>query len=539
MRRYEVNESPYYVRNPYVEKNPFLAAEKLQMEKLTEGISQEEKVQQPEPIRNAEKDRNAEWEAVLPKYQDIRKKLPQPVWENHDSAIACYYKTWEIAFGNLKKITPENGFVKNYIDSAFNGALFMWDSSFITMFGKYGGGIFPFIHTLDNFYAKQHKDGFICREIYEQDGKDYFARHDPVSTGPDILPWAEWENYLFTGDADRIRKVFYPLLAYHLWTKENRTWMDGSYWSSGWSCGMDNLPRLKPGYDHSFSHGHQIWVDTCFQQMLSCRILLQMAEIISLKEEEILKPLEEEYEKLKTITRDRLWDEQTGFCYDLWDTGEFNRLMHLGAYWGLLADAVPKERMERFVAHLDNPAEFKRTNRIPVLAASSPYYKSEHGYWCGSVWAPANYMVLRGLSHAGYHRLATEIADTCHSNIIRSFEKTGTLFENYKPDTFGENDSFRKDFVGWTGLIPVAVLIEYVLGIGFDASCNTITWHITKTDRHGLLNFCCGKEIVVDLICEKRTDRHAKPVISVKSNKEVKVHVFWDGGEETISSEWL
>ena len=85
----------------------------------------------------------------------------------------------------------------------------------------------------------------------------------------------------------------------------------------------------------------------------------------------------------------------------------------------------------------------------------------------------------------------------------------------------------------------MAVLIEYVLGIGFDASCNTITWHITKTDRHGILHFCCGKDIVVDLICEKRTDRYEKPVISVKSNKEIKVHILWDGGEEMILSEGI
>ena len=59
----------------------------------------------------------------------------------------------------------------------------MWDSSFILMFARYGTRFFPFQNTLNNFYAQQHPDGFICREI-KADGADCFERYDPVSTGP-------------------------------------------------------------------------------------------------------------------------------------------------------------------------------------------------------------------------------------------------------------------------------------------------------------------------------------------------------------------
>lgn len=61
------------------------------------------------------------------------------------------------------------------------------------MFAKYGHKSFPFIKTLDNFYAKQHLDGFICREIRESDGGDQWFRHDPASTGPNIMAWTEWQ----------------------------------------------------------------------------------------------------------------------------------------------------------------------------------------------------------------------------------------------------------------------------------------------------------------------------------------------------------
>src|SRR5687768_968696 len=101
----------------------------------------------------------------LPTFEASRSLLPQPNWEGHDSAIACYWKAWELAFGNLGRPTPANRFVAPYIDTAFNGHLFLWDSVFILMFGRYGSRVFDFQRTLDDFYCKQHPDGFICREI--------------------------------------------------------------------------------------------------------------------------------------------------------------------------------------------------------------------------------------------------------------------------------------------------------------------------------------------------------------------------------------
>ena len=119
----------------------------------------------------------------LPDFEKEKGKLPEPVWAGHDDEIAAYYKAWEIAFRNLGKPTKESGFVSPYIDAAFNGHIFMWDSCFMLMFGKYGDSVHCFQKTLDNFYCKQHKDGFICREINELDGVDRFYRHDPTSTG--------------------------------------------------------------------------------------------------------------------------------------------------------------------------------------------------------------------------------------------------------------------------------------------------------------------------------------------------------------------
>ena len=102
-------------------------------------------------------------------------------------------------------------------------------SSFVTGFGLYGRRAFNFQQTLDNFYRKQHPDGFICREISEADGQDCFQRFDPASTGPNVLAWGEWNHFVKTGDRRRLELVFAPLVAYHQWLRAYQTWPDGSY----------------------------------------------------------------------------------------------------------------------------------------------------------------------------------------------------------------------------------------------------------------------------------------------------------------------
>lgn len=87
----------------------------------------------------------------------------------------------------------ESGFVPAFIDTAFNGMLFMWDSAFILMFCRYGSCAFNFQKTLDNMYVRQHRDGFICRQLREDIAGECFSRFDSCSTGSEIMAWCEWE----------------------------------------------------------------------------------------------------------------------------------------------------------------------------------------------------------------------------------------------------------------------------------------------------------------------------------------------------------
>jgi len=471
-------------------------------------------------------------ERALPTFESSRLILPQPFWENHAAVIDCYWKTWELAFKNLRRPVAGSGFVANYLDTAFNDHLFMWDSAFIVLFARYGQRAFNFQRTLDNLYARQHPDGFICREIREADGQDRFHRFDPASTGPNILPWAEWEYFLNLGDGERLARVFPVLVAYHQWLRTYRTWPDGSYWSSGWGCGMDNQPRLLAGYSPALSHGHQSWVDTCFQQILSARILLKMAEVLGRSAE--VADLKSEMDRLIRFVNEHLWDEESTFYFDRRADGSLSDVKTIGAFWALLAEAVPATRLEKFIRHLRNPAEFNRPHRVPTLSADHPQYHPDGDYWQGSVWAPTNYMLLRGLSQVGAEALAHEIALNHLQQVVQVFEQTGTLWENYAPESSAPGNIAKKDFVGWTGLPPVAVLFEYILGLKPIVTETKLTWTVRLLEEHGVSQYSFGPTGSLDLHCAARSASTQKPVITASSTVPVKLEIRWEGGVESL-----
>ena len=465
-----------------------------------------------------------------PAFDSIRARLPVPVWPNRPDVIDCYWYTWRTAFGNLHGVTAANGFVSPYIDPAFNGHIFMWDSVFMTMFGRYASAAFHFQGTLDNFYRKQHKNGFICREIRESDGTDVFDEYDPSSTGPNIMPWGEWEYFLNFGDESRLKKVFFPLLAYYQWFREFRSWPDGSYFSTGWGCGMDNQPRVPAGFDPAWSSAHMSWIDTTLQQIFAGKTLIGMAQ--HLNEMEEVRGIQQEVDQLTEYVNTHMWDDKTAFYYDRYQDGSLSHLMSIAGFWALLAGVVPEKSMSRFIAHLENTNEFNRLHRVPSIATSDPGYVPEGGYWRGGVWSPTTYMVLRGLSRCHKDALAHEIALNDLNNVVEVFSQTGMLWENYSPDKVQGNDT--KNMVGWTGLTPTAELLEYVFGLRPDVPHNTLVWDVRLTDEFGVEQYPFAGKGVISLHCEKRKSATDVPAISIESRFPFELVLLWTGGKKHV-----
>jgi hypothetical protein len=474
-----------------------------------------------------------------PSFEEAWDLLPQPFWEGHEGAIACYRGAWELAFANLRRPEPESGFVSSFIDTAFNDCLFMWDSAFILLFARYGRRAFDFQRTLDNLYTSQHPDGFICREIGTFDGKDRFERFDAASTGPNVMPWTEWEHYADTADSERLRLVFPVLVSYHRWLRRHRTWRDGTYWTSGLGSGMDNQPRfpggpaVEAGWPARLTyHGHAVWIDACLQQVLSADLLLRMAEALGRLDE--VADLREERESLSTAVNERLWNEESAFYHDELADRTLSAVRTVGAFWALLAGVVPERRLPRFVAQLEDPETFGRPHRVPSLSADHPEYDPEGGYWLGGVWPPTNYMILRGLDRAGYQDLAHEISREDLDHVVRVFAETGTLWENYAPERAAPGNRAKDDFVGWSGLAPVAGLFEYVFGLRADAPHDRLLWDVRLLESHGVHGYPFGRYGVLDLSCAARRSDAEEPEIRASSTVPLELVIRWEGGKTTV-----
>jgi hypothetical protein len=147
-------------------------------------------------------------------------------------------------------------------------------------------------------------------------------------------------------------------------------------------------------------------------------------------------------------------------------------------------------------------------------------------------------MVLKGLDAYGKFDFSHEIACTHLDAAVEVFKETGTLFENYAPvkqeGKFAKGGTALSDFVGWTGLIPISVMFEYVFGIKPDASNNVIKWYVNLTDRHGVEKYPFGTEGELTLICEARKDASEEPVITASSNIPVTLEVIWNGKTKRI-----
>ena len=107
------------------------------------------------------------------------------------------------------------------------------------------------------------------------------------------------------------------------------------------------------------------------------------------------------------------------------------------------------------------------------------------------------------------------------------YKKTGTFFEYYAPESNNPGFMARKDFVGWTGLPPIAELIEYIFGIRANHEQNTITLDVNLLDAYGIDKYPYGQEGLISFKVQKRNSKEEKPKVTIQTNVPFKVILLW------------
>jgi len=454
------------------------------------------------------------------------------ICEAHPAWMRLYKEALRFGLENIE--IPEcAGWLPQLSCMPGEGKVWQWDSCFMSFFARYFGGDLPGMNNLDNLYRLQREDGFLAMCYLMENEKPAYGER----INPPLLAWAEWDYYTATGDDSRFERVLPKLLALHRWIKRKRTRDNGLYWfEDTGSSGMDNSPRS--GYYAKHLDGSDVsFVDLACQQALAARCMASIAG--HLGDASLASEMLDEHGRIADLINRHHWCDRHGFYYDVFNAlpgrkPNFLNTKTAAAFWPMIAGVADATQAAALVEKLVDPEEFGTEHPVPTLARSDANYNPLGGYWCGAVWAPINYMVVRGLECCGYTALAREIT-VKHLDAMAAVSEHpefGSIWEAYAPEGMRPSSKYdlgslvRNRFVGWSGLGPMAMLLETAFGIFPDASTGSIRWDIRTGGKHGVrgLGFCGGS---ISLETNERNN------LCVTTDKPISIEASFPGSKRT------
>lgn len=476
----------------------------------------------------------------------LRADHPRPYLADNPQWVHLHDRAWELLGQHIAAGTPANGFAHHYLDESFSPQIFQWDSCFMTLFARYGADTLPVMETMDNFYGVQAADGYIGRVVDEDDGQMASPQgpSEPM-INPPLFAWEEADYARLTGDVSRLSRVVPQLDAHLGWLDRSVRTGAGLYYTSMLGSGMDNAPR-----DAAFDG----WVDITAQVALARRTLVELVAMGDL-DPAVGAAAQAEADRICADVSGRLY--AGGWFVDLGQQSAPLPDKTLAGVWPLVAGCATPAQAASVAGWLGDPAAFWRTHVFPSTAADSPAFEGDGHYWRGGVWAPTNYAAIAGLRTYGFDALADAAADNHLANLAavadRFVPEAGqlaagapggpdTLWELYAPDQRAPgtrwDDAYlgRGDFVGWTGLGPIAMLYEDVLGLQPDALADTLTLRVRRLDAHGLAGLRVGDQLV-DVDVAARTDASAPVVVTITTSDAMTLVVDAGGVATTFAVE--
>lgn len=464
-----------------------------------------------------------DWEAEIP-----RVVHPDKDW------VDLYEKAWKTAADRVRT-GPAGLPASPYLDeNCYDDQIWIWDSCFMVLFSKYAPKAYPGKETLLNLYAPLYDAAGTPLRIHLRDNPPLFA-------------WAEYENFLFTGDTTHIRRVllekeylqkhfayFDTIPKSHVDTKISPNpirrgvvrdaggQLKGYTWVGG-SSGMDNTVRGRDagGYDSI------LWVDAIAQQALSARCISDLLNMTGRRKQ--ARVWKKRYKDLSRTVNRFYWDDRDGYYYDIAvSDGKPCRVMTPASFWVLLADIPSRKQAASMVRSLTDPSRLGGEHPWPSLARTDPGFDAVTGeYWRGGVWLPIVYMGTKALERYGY----TELADTLARRVLRQQSNAykqvepHTIWECYSPSSDTPSTEYgrrvRPEFCGWSALGPISLFIENVLGFRrADALSGTLYWSLDpRNGTHGISNFKFGN-IRTDILYNDKTGK-----LEITSDKPYRLKV--------------
>ncbi len=310
----------------------------------------------------------------------------------------------------------------------------------------------------------------------------------PDRSQPPVGSFVVWKCFQRDGDLDFLRYAYPYLKRWHaFWKSKKRNGQarrDGNRdglmeWGSdtgliaswvpawerdasgetraSWESGQNDLPNWdRAVYSEATGTLSMNCVDLNSLYALDTWCMAQMARI--LKNDQEFTNYTEEYEQMKALINDRLWNEADGFYYDRYWDGRFSSKKAASNFYPLLAKIPDQERALLLRKRLLSEEEFWGEYVVPTISRDDQEF-ADQDYWRGKIWAPTNYLIYQGLKAYGFDAVASEYAKKSAELFMRSWVNFQLCPENFDSRT-GEAGESRHQ--SWGPLFALIALEEYM-----------------------------------------------------------------------------
>jgi len=147
---------------------------------------------------------------------------------------------------------------------------------------------------------------------------------------------------------------------------------------------------------------------------------------------------------LQTFIREKLFDEDMGFYFDIWAAGKkAYRKMTFDGMWPVVNGAASHDQAMRVIdENLLNPERFFTPHPIATVGVNDPEF--ELRMWRGPVWNSMTYWAARGCILYKRPDAAVLLLERALDESSRVFSETGVIWEFYNPLGGSPKDVQRK-----------------------------------------------------------------------------------------------
>ena len=278
----------------------------------------------------------------------------------------------------------------------------------------------------------------------------------PDRSQPPIGSFIVLKNYERSADLELLKWAYPRLKKWHEWWFADRgdgqSWRDGNHnglleWGSDrgstfsvggrgalqqakWESGMDDSPMYDDAKYNTRSYTMEL-DDVGLNSLyaLDSECLARIADIVG--EHRDSRRFTADYERVRRLMREQLWNEQDGIYESRFWDGHFLRRLSPTNFYPLLAGIATPEQANRMVQeHLLNPREFWGEYVIPTISRTDPAFRDQY-YWRGDIWGPTNYLVYEGLNRYRRDDVALQFAEKSYNLFMNDWRTHQRTNEQY------------------------------------------------------------------------------------------------------------